>query len=223
MTAQMQATWFLCVALIATGCGEDTSVDGGGAGAGGTSGGAATGGGSGGSDGQGSSTGGTDSAGGSGGQDSSTGGTDSAGGSGGSGETDDGTDDFSELSLEDTPDAVQSAVAAELPQDAEVEEVWSFDDEGTTIYEVIYYTAEGGGALYLADDGTLLARADFVEPGDLPAAVLATIEDELGADAEYEAQIVTEDGETFYEVYAEVDGEEVYLLILEDGTLEPDW
>jgi len=130
------------------------------------------------------------------------------------------SDTLQALELADLPSAVQETIKRELGG-VSPEKIERDTDDGEVVYEVDAETADGREIdLEVAEDGTLLEKQEEVRLADVPAAVRATIERELGGVSPEEIERQTENGEVVYEVDAETaDGREIDLEVAEDGTL----
>ena len=129
-------------------------------------------------------------------------------------------DTLQALELADLPSAVQETVKRELGS-AHIDEIERDTEDGKVVYEVEAETADGREIeLEVAEDGTLLEKGEEVRLTEVPAAVRATIERELGGVSPEKIERETEKGTVCYEVEAETaDGREIELEIAEDGTL----
>jgi len=129
-------------------------------------------------------------------------------------------DTLQALELADLPSAVQKTVKRELGS-AYIDEIERDTDDGKVVYEVEAETADGREIeLEVAEDGTLLEKKEEVRLADVPAAVRATIERELGGVSPEKIERETEEGTVRYEVDAErADGRDIDLEVAEDGTL----
>jgi len=122
--------------------------------------------------------------------------------------------------LANLPEVVQKTVKTELGG-ACIDEIERDTDDGKVVYEIEAETADGREInLEVAEDGKLLEKQEEVRLTDIPAAVRATIERELGGVSPEEIERETENGTIHYEVDAETaDGREIDLEVAEDGTL----
>jgi len=129
-------------------------------------------------------------------------------------------DTLQALELADLPSAVQETVKRELGS-AHIDEIERDTEDGKVVYEVEAETADGREIeLEVAEDGTLLEKGEEVRLTEVPAAVRATIERELGGVSPEKIERETEGCTVRYEVEAETaDGREIELEIAEDGTL----
>jgi uncharacterized membrane protein YkoI len=129
-------------------------------------------------------------------------------------------DTLQALELADLPSAVQKTVKRELGS-ARVDEIERDTEDGKVVYEVEAETADGREIeLEVAEDGTLLEKKEEVRLTDLPAAVRAMIERELGGVIPEKIERQTEEGTIRYEVDAETaDDRDIDLDVAEDGTL----
>ena len=129
-------------------------------------------------------------------------------------------DTLQALELADLPSAVQKTVKRELGS-AYIDEIERDTEDGKVVYKVEAETADGREIeLEVAEDGTLLEKKEEVRLTDVPAAVRATIERELGGVIPEKIERQTEEGTIRYEVDAEMaDGREIDLDVAEDGTL----
>jgi uncharacterized membrane protein YkoI len=124
-----------------------------------------------------------------------------------------------EVRLTDVPAAVRATIERELGA-VRPEKIERKSEEGTVHYEVDAETTDDREIdLEVAEDGRLLEKQEEVRLTDVPAAVRATIERELGGVRPEEVQRVTEEGTIHYEVEAEVSGKDIELEIGADGTL----
>jgi uncharacterized membrane protein YkoI len=122
--------------------------------------------------------------------------------------------------LSDLPLAVQKTVRSELGG-ARVDEIERDTEDGKVVYEIEAETADGREIeLEVAEDGTLLEKKEEIRLTDVPAAVRATIERELGSVRPEDIERHTEEGTVHYEVDAETaDDRDIDLEVAEDGTL----
>lgn len=128
-------------------------------------------------------------------------------------------DTLQALELAELPEAVRETIERELGG-ASLEKIERHTEEGTIRYEVDAEMGDGRQIdLDVAEDGTLLQKKEEVHLTDVPAAVRATIKRELGGVMPEQVERVTEKGNIYYEVEAEVSGKEIELEIGEDGTL----
>jgi len=125
-----------------------------------------------------------------------------------------------EVRLADVPAAVRATIEREL-DGISLDGIELQTEKGTIQYQAEAKTADGRDIeLELAEDGTLLEKQEEVRLTDVPAAVRATIERELGGVTPEQVERVTEKGTIHYEVEAETaDGREIDLDVAEDGTL----
>jgi hypothetical protein len=127
-----------------------------------------------------------------------------------------------EVRLTDVPAAVRAAIERELGS-VRPEKIKRCTEEGTVQYEVDAETADGREIdLEVAEDGRLLEKQEEVRLTDVPTAVGATIERELGGVSPEQVERVTEKGVIHYEVEAEVSGKEIELGTLLDKEVEGD-
>ena len=124
------------------------------------------------------------------------------------------------LELADLPSAVQKTVKRELGS-AYIDEIKRDTEDGKVVYDIEAEATDGREIeLKVAEDGRLLEKGEEVRLAEVPAAVGATIERELGSVKPDKIKRQTEDGAIRYEVDAETaDGREIDLEVAEDGTL----
>ena len=124
------------------------------------------------------------------------------------------------LELADLPSAVQNTVKRELGS-AHIDEIERDTEDGKVVYKIEAETTDGREIeLDVAEDGTLLEKEEEVRLTDVPAAVRATIERELGGVSPEKIERQTEEATIRYEIDAETaDGREIDLDVAEDVTL----
>jgi len=119
----------------------------------------------------------------------------------------------------DLPPAVQKTVRDALGR-ASVSKIELDTDDGKLFYEIDAETADGREIdLDVAEDGTLLKKVEEISLANVPAAVGATIERELGGVRPEQVEQVTEEGIVHYKVEAKVPGADIELEVGEDGRL----
>lgn len=111
-----------------------------------------------------------------------------------------------ELDPKDLPAAVSTAIAKAYPK-AEIDETVAHIKKGVTTYEAELETSDGSEIeLTLDASGKILTVEQEIEPEKLPAAVSASVAKAYpGAEIE-DAEIITENGETTYEVEVSTKG-----------------
>lgn len=134
-------------------------------------------------------------------------------------ESDDDEDgDQETIALADTPQAVQDAVASYTTPD-QVKEVECETEDGVTVYEIAYATADGEASVVLSAAGELIETEHAVGEATLPAAVREAL-----AGRYKDAKVVEADAVTlrYFEVKVKVGDNVREVKILPSGRVAGD-
>lgn len=123
------------------------------------------------------------------------------------------------IPIEETPDAVQTTIEAELG-DATIEDIEQQDRDGSVTYEVNAEVEGREVEITVGEDGTVLRKEEDVDPTSLPEAVTTTFTETVRETEIRRATKVTESEQVTYEIRAtSAEGERIRINIAEDGTL----
>jgi len=111
-----------------------------------------------------------------------------------------------EIDIKDLPKAVADAIKAKYPN-AKLEEATVDDEDGKTTFEVEIEEGQNELTISLSPEGKILEVEKEVDVKDLPEAVLAAINAKYPKAEIEEAELVTADGQEFYEILIETDNE----------------
>ena len=126
-----------------------------------------------------------------------------------------------DLSLNEVPAAVRATIERELKDHKIDDDIERDNDDGQVVYEVKIKKIDGNDMkLKIAADGKLLEKEEEMYPEDLPAAVLAAVENSVkDLDLDDIEMKVNSDGKVEYQIKGENYEVEVEFKIAGDGTI----